>query len=142
MGYYLTKASGLVITLLLVSLLVFFVFQILPGDPVDVILGVEADELERQAMRERLNLDRPIVERYADWLKGALTGDLGISLRYQMPVSELLLASIGATASLSSSSEFQSVCCLPASVLKRRRLPFPWQPSWGFQSLRSAWESF
>lgn len=100
MGYYLTKASGLVITLILVSLLAFFVFQILPGDPVDVILGIEADEFERQAMRERLNLDRPIVERYVDWLKGALTGDLGISLRYQMPVSELLFASVGTTASL------------------------------------------
>ncbi len=121
MGYYLTKASGLIITLLLVSMLAFFVFQILPGDPVDVILGVEADELERQAMVERLDLDRPLSVRYMEWLKGAITGDLGISLRYQMPVSDLLSASLGVTASLAMLSILLTILIgIPLGVLLAR----------------------
>lgn len=121
MGYYLAKASGLIITLLLVSILAFFVFQILPGDPVDVILGVEADELERQAMVERLNLDRPLSVRYMEWLKGAMTGDLGISLRYQMPVSDLLSESLKVTASLATLSILLTILiALPLGVLLAR----------------------
>lgn len=121
MGYYLAKASGLIITLLLVSILAFFVFHILPGDPVDVILGVEADELERQAMVERLNLDRPLSVRYMEWLKGAMTGDLGISLRYQMPVSDLLSESLKVTASLATLSILLTILiALPLGVLLAR----------------------
>lgn len=121
MGHYLTKAAGLAITLLLVSLLAFLVFQVLPGDPADVILGVDADELERAAISERLGLDKPLSERYIDWLAGAITGDLGISLRYQMPVSQLLASSLGVTASLSLVSLFLTIAIgLPAGLLLAR----------------------
>lgn len=79
---------GLVV-LFAVSLLVFIATQALPGDPAEAILG--RDEPERiQALREQLELDRPLTTQYVDWLTGVVTGDFGDSLASQTPVSGLI----------------------------------------------------
>ena len=100
MRYALRKVVTFAVTLIIVSLLVFGVFQILPGNPVDIILGVDADPLQVQALTEELQLDRPMTERYLNWFGGALRGDLGESIRYQVPVGELLKSSLPVTVSL------------------------------------------
>lgn len=100
MAFYIKKAFSFIITLLLISIVTFGVFQILPGDPASIILGPDADPLQLEAMRQSLNLDTSIPMRYINWLTEALRGNLGESIRFHMPVSELLLSRIPVTASL------------------------------------------
>jgi peptide/nickel transport system permease protein len=76
--------------LFIVSVLCFSMINLIPGDPATVILGPESSDQAREAMRERLGLDKPIVVQYVDWLGDVLHGNLGESLVYQIPVSTLI----------------------------------------------------
>lgn len=71
-------AAG-VVTLLVASFLVFAMTEFLPGDVASVVLGRSATPESIETLREKLELDRPFLERYADWLGGLATGDLGDS---------------------------------------------------------------
>ncbi|MBH9787568.1 ABC transporter permease, partial [Clostridioides difficile] len=88
MMYILRRIILLITTILLVSIITFGVFQILPGDPVRTMLGTEADPTQIENLRSELGLDRPLYEQYVDWMKGLLTGQLGNSIRFSMPVKE------------------------------------------------------
>lgn len=77
-------------TLLFVSVLTFFAFNIVPGDPVSLILGTEATPERASALRIELGLDEPLPLRYIEWFGGFLKGDLGNSIKYSIPVKELL----------------------------------------------------
>lgn len=90
MKYYLKKILGFIFTILLVSIITFVVFQILPGDPAQIILGVDADPAQLENLRATMNLDKGYVERYFIWLINALHGDLGVSYRYSREVSDLI----------------------------------------------------
>lgn len=90
----------LIATLLLVTILAFVAFSIIPGDPTSSILGVEATQEQIAALRERLGLDLPIWQRYLHWLGGLLTGDLGESYNYGMPVAQLLATCVTHTLTL------------------------------------------
>jgi peptide/nickel transport system permease protein len=87
-------------TVLLVSVITFLVFQVLPGDPAQIILGVDADPHQLAALRDTMGLDRPVGERYVAWIKNAAVGDLGESLRYHRPVTEILAERVPVTVSL------------------------------------------
>ena len=100
MRFYLRKAVGLVITVVLVSAIAFGVFQILPGNPAYIILGVDADPLQVEALSKSMGLDKPIFERYLEWILNLFRGDLGISYRYQQPVNGLMWDALGVTGSL------------------------------------------
>jgi len=100
MMYIIRRFILLITTILLVSIITFGVFQILPGDPVRTMLGTEADPTQIENLRSELGLDRPLYEQYADWMKGLLTGELGNSLRFSMPVKDLLFARLPVTMSL------------------------------------------
>ncbi len=97
MSYYVRKLAGFLITLLLVSLVTFAVFQILPGDPATVILGVDADPVQLQRLRESMGADQPLPTRFLNWMAGLFRGDLGISYRYRQPVAELISGGLSAT---------------------------------------------
>lgn len=90
----------LLATLLLVTILAFVAFSIIPGDPTSSMLGVEATPEQIAALRDRLGLDLPIWQRYLHWLGGLLTGDLGESYNYAMPVSQLLATCVTHTLTL------------------------------------------
>lgn len=79
-----------VITLWVVSVLVFAGTEILPGDVAQAILGQSATPEAVAAIRDQLQLDRPAVVRYVDWLSNLLRGDLGISLAANMEISEMI----------------------------------------------------
>lgn len=96
----LKRLGLLVVTLLLVTVLTFVAFSILPGDPTTSILGVDATAEQIAALRERLGLDLPLWQRYLNWLGGLFTGDLGESYNYAMPVTQLLGGRVGVTATL------------------------------------------
>ncbi len=100
MAYYVRKAAGFLVTLLLVSLVTFAVFQILPGDPAEAILGVDADPVQLAQLRESMGTDKPLPVRYLSWITGVFRGDLGTSYRYRQPVAELIGGGLSATVSL------------------------------------------
>ncbi|MBZ3901486.1 ABC transporter permease [Streptomyces griseiscabiei] len=85
-----TCVIGPVATVLGASFILFAVLALTPGDPVAQLLGPHASDSAREAMRVRLGLGDPLPERYWHWLTGALHGDLGTSLTYRQPVSDLL----------------------------------------------------
>ena len=77
--------------LLLTWTVVFVVLQVIPGDPVNLMLaGVPASEEVRANERARLGLDRPVAERYVSFLSKALRGDLGESFRTRQPVGKMI----------------------------------------------------
>lgn len=89
------RLAFLVFTLLIVSVVIFAVTEVLPGNAARSILGAEATEQSVRALEERLGLDRPVWERYGDWLFGAVQGDFGVSLRMNVPVGPLILERLG-----------------------------------------------
>ena len=101
MRYILKKTGVLLITLLLVSLFAFLAFQIIPGDPTTKLLGTEYTPERAAALRQELGLDRSIPVRYWDWLTDFLTGDMGVSYSYAMPVKEVMRGKVAVTAALS-----------------------------------------
>lgn len=71
-----------------VSLIVLVASTVLPGDTAEIVLGQQASPEQIATLRDQLGLDRPVLERFADWVGGALTGDLGRSLVTGVPVSQ------------------------------------------------------
>ena len=85
------KRVGLLIgTLLLVSVLAFVAFSIIPGDPTGSVLGMEATDEQIATFRAQMGLDLPVWQRYWSWLAGFVTGDFGQSFKYDMTVAELV----------------------------------------------------
>jgi peptide/nickel transport system permease protein len=82
-------ALGL-ITLLLLSIIVFFASQVLPGDVGRSVLGPLADQKSVDALNQELGTDRPLITQYLDWMGGFLTGDLGDSLTFRTPVVDAI----------------------------------------------------
>lgn len=100
MRFYIRKLVTLASTVLLVSVITFLVFQVLPGDPAQIVLGVDADPHQLAELRRTMGLERPAAERYAAWIKEAAAGDLGESLRYHRPVKEIVAERMPVTVSL------------------------------------------
>ncbi|MVA25492.1 ABC transporter permease [Agrobacterium vitis] len=86
----LRRLGGLVLTLAAVSILIFVLMDVLPGDPAAVMLGTSASPDTLAALRHELGLDQPLAIRYLHWLAGAVTGDLGQSYTYGVPVAGLI----------------------------------------------------
>lgn len=98
--FYIKKISGLLITIFLVTLITFFTFNILPGNPALAILGPDADTAQIQALEAEFHLDQPLYSRYFSWITGVLRGDLGYSYRYGQKVSVIISKAFGVTFSL------------------------------------------
>jgi peptide/nickel transport system permease protein len=88
--FLLKRFATFAATLLVASLVVFFVLEVLPGNVAEVVLGPTATPEQVAALTHKLGLDRPAAVRYLGWLGGMATGDLGTSVAYDTPVSELL----------------------------------------------------
>ena len=101
MNFYVRKFIDFMTTLLLVTLVTFLTFQLLPGNPALAILGPDADQAQIEALELQLGLNQSLPLRYANWLKGAFCGNLGISYKYNQSVSSLIAGALKTTASLS-----------------------------------------
>jgi peptide/nickel transport system permease protein len=104
MGIWLLRRLGQVIpTLLILSVMIFGLQQLMPGDPALILAGEErGDPAVLAQIRAELGLDRPIHEQYLIWMGKVLTGDFGFSWRIRVPVSELILAKLPVTFQLAS----------------------------------------
>jgi peptide/nickel transport system permease protein len=80
-----------IVTLLAASILVFAVLEVVPGDPARLMLGMNATDDAVRTLQEQMGLNQPLLVRYLRWLGGLLTGDLGRSYTYSVPVISLII---------------------------------------------------
>jgi peptide/nickel transport system permease protein len=122
----LRRLPAFVGTLFVVSILVFVVIRVLPGDPALVIMGTSASPEAAAALRTAMGLDRPLLVQYAEWLGGALRGDLGRSIQYDVPVRSLILSRLPVTVPLTLlAAAFMVATALPLGMyaaIHQRRL--------------------
>jgi peptide/nickel transport system permease protein len=102
------------LTLLLISVVIFFAIELLPGDAAQQLLGQTATAETLAALREQLGLNQPVLMRYFNWLSGAFTGDFGLSIANQRPVGELIAGRLGNTLFLAA---YAAVLAIPLSIL-------------------------
>jgi len=94
------RLAQLLPTLVLVSMLIFGLQQLLPGDPAKILAGEEQDPAVVEYLRKKMHLDEPLPVRYAYWMGGVLQGDLGESIRNQQPVLDLVVQKLPVTLQL------------------------------------------
>ena len=100
-AYTVRRLITLVVTLFLVSILIFVVINVIPGDPAQIILGTEATPETLAQVRAKLGLDRPAIVRYIDWLKNIiLHGNFGRSINYDLPIAQLIASRLLVTGPL------------------------------------------
>src|SRR3569623_578890 len=102
LNFLVRRLAQIVPTLFFVSVLIFSLQQLLPGDPALVMAGEERDPAVIEQIRRQYKLDQPVPVQYAYWIKGVLTGDFGESLRNKMPVRELIVQKLPVTLQLGS----------------------------------------
>jgi peptide/nickel transport system permease protein len=108
--YVLSKVLGAVGSLFFVLVVNFFLFRVLPGDPARTLgRGRFRTEEQLQAFREQYGLDQPLFQQFLTYLNNTLHGDLGVSIRYRVPVSDLIADRIGITLLLVGSSTLLAV---------------------------------
>ena len=98
--YFIKRLVLTIPTLIGVSILVFLLIHMIPGDPIDIMMGDRITDEAREAMREILGLDLPLHVQYWQWFTGAMQGDLGISIRSSQPVFQEILDRLPATVEL------------------------------------------
>jgi peptide/nickel transport system permease protein len=131
MWVWLLKRIGQVVpTLFILSILIFGLQQLMPGDPALILAGEERGDPQVLAqIRAELRLDRPIYEQYLYWIGNVLTGDFGFSWRIRMPVSQLILDKLPVTAQLAAMSFIIAVLIgVPAGIISavKRDRPADW----------------
>ncbi|MCL5075505.1 MAG: ABC transporter permease [Chloroflexi bacterium] len=118
MGRYLAQRLVYsLVTLLVVSMVVFVVTR-LSGDPVRLMLPIEATQADVEEFRHRLGLDRPLLVQYGDFLWKAMRGDLGESLRFHQPALTVIVERLPATAQLALAAIlFALIIAFPAGII-------------------------
>lgn len=125
-AYILRRVAQAVGVLLGVSVLVFLLIHLVPGDPIRLALGTRFDPDTYQALLERSGLDQPLPVQYVNWISGALTGDLGVSFRTGQPVTSMILERLPATVSLAAAAVLVALLiALPLGVLSALRSGTP-----------------
>ncbi|ACX62664.1 ABC transporter permease [Paenibacillus sp. Y412MC10] len=100
LAYITKRLLSLIPVLAVVTIAIFLIIHITPGNPAAAILGMEASEEEIQQLNQDLGLDRPILEQYTSWVANLFKGDLGDSIFMKQPVSEAIAEHITPTLSL------------------------------------------
>ena len=103
-AFLVRRIATIVPTLVFVSMLIFGLQQLLPGDPAIVLAGEDRDPTVVAHLRAKMHLDDPLPVRYLYWINGVLHGDLGESLRMQKPVLELIMEKLPVTLELAALS--------------------------------------
>jgi peptide/nickel transport system permease protein len=98
--YVARRLIGVLAVLVGISVVVFLMMRLIPGDTVQLLLGTEASEEQIQTLRRVFGLDRPIYVQYADWFSGLVRGDFGTSLRTSRPVLPDIIGRFGVTVQL------------------------------------------
>jgi ABC-type dipeptide/oligopeptide/nickel transport system permease component len=109
-----------------VATLVFALIHLVPGDPIQAMLGETASPNDVAELRSRLGLDRPLLVQYVDFLRGAATGDLGTSLRTSQPVVSAIAERLPATVELAAAAMFVAILVgIPLGIIAAVRAGTP-----------------
>ncbi|WP_137290757.1 ABC transporter permease [Natronorubrum halophilum] len=120
--YIVKRIAQYVPVLFGVTLIAFLLINVAGGDPVRTMLGTEATEEQVQMVREDLGLDQPLYVRYFNWLGDVLTGDLGTSIMYGQPVSDLIVQTLPVTLWLAGGALLVSILIgIPAGIISATR---------------------
>ena len=119
MSRFLARRLVLTIPVLLgVATLVFSLIHLIPGDPAQAMLGEAAPQADVEELRKRLGLDRPLLEQYGAFLQGLAKGDLGISLRTGLPVTDQIVERMPATIELAAAAMLVAIAfAIPLGII-------------------------
>ena len=121
-AYILRRLLATIPVMGVVAVFVFFLLRFAPGDPAAIIAGEDATVAQIEAVRQKLGLDRPVVEQFVVWLWGILQGDFGTSIFSNMPVTRLIAQRLEPTLALTLSTLFVAVIlAIPLGVLAAAR---------------------
>lgn len=125
--YLIRRLAGAVLVVFGVATMVFLLIHLIPGDPVEIMLGESASAADREALRISLGLHQPVAVQYLGYLEGLSRLDLGISVHTRQPVSEMLLARLPATAQLAAATLLVTlVLALPLGIIAAVRRNTLW----------------
>jgi peptide/nickel transport system permease protein len=114
-------------TLIIVSMLIFGLQQLLPGDPALIMAGEERDPKVLQEIRQQYRLDQPIPVQYFYWVKGVLSGNLGESMRLKSPVGALVIEKLPVTLQLAAMALFIAIAIgIPAGIVSAVKKETAW----------------
>ncbi len=126
-AYIVRRVATIIPTLIFVSMLIFGLQQLLPGDPAVVLAGEDRDPNVVAYLRQKLHLDEPLPMRYLYWINGVLHGDLGESLRMQKPVLALILEKLPVTVELAGLAILIALAIgVPAGIVSAVRRNSAW----------------
>lgn len=127
LAYILQRMAGAVLVIFGVVSIVFLLIHMIPGDPVEIMLGESASTADREALRASLGLDQPVRVQFQQYLAGLLHFDMGNSIHFRRPVSELLLERLPATGLLALMTLlFTLVLALPLGIIAAVRRGTGW----------------
>ena len=116
--YLIRRLLQLIPTILVMSIIIFSLTQMLPGDAAFTVLGETATEKQREQWREEMGLNKPIPIQYLRWFSKAVRGDLGLSIRSREPVIHMLIGRIPTTVELAGLSMLLAVAIgIPAGIM-------------------------
>ncbi|MBJ6989051.1 ABC transporter permease [Devosia sp. MC521] len=116
--YLARRIAGFAATLLIAALLIFFLLNLLPGDPARFILGINAREETVAALRAQMGLDAPAYQRFLTWVWGMMNSDFGVSATQKQPVMQLIVERLQVTLPLTVIAMMVSVVIgLPIGIL-------------------------
>ena len=120
--YLLRRLIQIPFVLIVVSIIIFALIHVTPGDPIQIMLGLETSPDAVAALRNQYSLDRPLPEQYIIWLTKALQGNLGQSIRLHQPVTEMIAERFPVSLKLAAVSMFFALLlALPAGILSAIR---------------------
>jgi peptide/nickel transport system permease protein len=127
LNYIVTKMFTAALVVLGVICLVFLLIHMVPGDPVDIMLGESARPADREAMRVALGLDKPVLVQLQNYLTGLMQFDLGSSMHSRRPVTDILLERLPATVQLAVAALSVSILvAFPLGIIAAIRKDTPW----------------
>jgi len=117
-AYILKRLFSLLPVLFVVSIVIFSIIHMTPGDPTSYMLGEEATKEQIATARTQLGLDLPVYEQYWNWVTKAVVGNLGDSYHMNMSVNEAIMGHIGPTLSLAILAEIVALCiAIPLGII-------------------------
>ena len=120
-GFILKRLFGFAVTLLVAAAVIFYLLDLLPGDPAQFILGINANPESVARLRVQLGLEAPAYQRFAGWIGGMLRGDFGTSYTQSAPVAELIWERLAVTLPLAVFAMIISIVIgLPLGILAAR----------------------
>ncbi len=135
-GHIARKIIAVIPVLFLVSVILFTIISLLPGDAAMGVIGESVNQEDLGRIRTELGLDKPIYERYADWLGKVLQGDLGRALKSRQPVTEIVAQRLPVTLELTFLAMLVStIIAVPAGIFAALRRNSAWDVANGIVSM-------